>query len=136
MLELYSLNINVDQNSAIPLNNTSIFKGTTATHNAPATIELNKAGVYMIHCNASVTPAAAGTVGIQLAKNNVLELGSSSIATGVAAQTTTLGIDALVQVRDNNTCCCNTSPTTIQIMNISQVETTFPVVKVVVTKLC
>lgn len=136
MLELYSLNIEVDQNSAIPLNNTRISKGNTATHNAPATIQLNKSGVYMIHCDASVTPAAAGTVGIQLAINNVLQLGDSSIATGAAATTTTLGFNALVQVRDNNTCCCNTSPTTVQLMNISQVDTTFPVVKVIVTKLC
>ena len=135
MLDLYSLNIDVAENGAIPLNNSKITKGVTAVHNAPATIELNKSGVYMVSCSASITPAAAGTVRIQLAQNNVLDLGSFSEATGAAGTITDLDFSTLVQVRDNNTCCCNTSPTTLQLINAGQAGT-FSIVRVTVTKLC
>ena len=135
MLDLYSLNVDVAANGAIPLNNSKITKGVTAVHNAPATIELNKSGVYMVSCNASITPAAAGIVRIQLAQNNVLDLSSFSEATGAAAQITDLSFTTLVQVRDNNTCCCNTAPTTLQLINAGEAGT-FSIVRVTVTKLC
>ncbi len=135
MLELYSLNVDVAQNGSIPLNNIKIAKGLTAIHSAPATVQLNKSGVYMVSVSASITPAAAGDVSIQLAKNDVLQLGAFSTATGAAAQTTALSFETLVQVRDNNTCCCNTSPTTLQLINTGQAGT-FPVVRMVITKIC
>lgn len=85
--------------------------------------------------NGSMTPAAAGTVRIQLAQNNVLDLSSFSEATGAAAQITDLSFTTLVQVRDNNTCCCNTAPTTLQLINAGEAGT-FSIVRVTVTKLC
>ena len=135
MLSMYSLNVDVAEGGSIPFNNIKIQKGTTAVHNAPATIQLNRSGVYMVSVDASITPAAAGDVSIQLAQNSSLVLGASSIATGTAATTTTLSFTTLVQVRDNNTCACNTSPTTLQIINTGQAGT-FPVVNVTVTKIC
>ena len=135
MLELYSLNVEVGANGSIPLNNIDLAKGQTAVHSAPATVQLNKSGIYMVDVSASITPAAAGDVGIQLVKNGTADLGSISTATGAAGQTTTLGFTSLVQVKENNTCCCNTSPTTLQLINTGQAAT-FPVVKMVVTKLC
>lgn len=135
MLELFSLNVQVGQNGSIPFNNIKLAKGISAIHNAPATVQFNKSGIYMVKVMASVTPAAAGDVSIQLAKDGVLDQSAFSIATGAAGQTTTLGFCTLVQVRDNNTCCCNTSPTTIQVLNTGQAST-FPIVKIIVTKLC
>ena len=136
MLELYSLNVSVDANSDIPLNNSNFSKGCTATHSAPATIELNKKGVYRVAVNASVTPAAAGPVGIQLVKNGVLTAPAQSIATGATGSTTALGFETLVQVPFDNTCCCATSPTNLQLVNPTTIASTYSVVDVVVSKLC
>lgn len=135
MLELYSLNVTVDQNGSIPFNNIGLAKGMSAVLSAPATIQFNRSGIYMVSVDASIEPAAAGDVSIQLAKNGVLDQSAFSIATGAAGQTTTLGFTTLIQVRENNTCCCNTSPTTVQLVNTGQAGT-FPIVNMVVTKIC
>lgn len=135
MLDLYSLNIPVEQNGSIPLNNVKIAKGCSATHGAPSSVELNKSGIYMVAVSASITPTAAGDVSIGLARDGVLELGSSSVATAAADQTAALSFHSLIQVRDNNTCACNTSPTTIQLINTGEAGTA-PIVKMTVTKVC
>lgn len=136
MLEIYSLNVEVDQNGSIPFNSVDLAKGTTAVLTSPSTVQLNRKGVYMVDVSASITPAAAGDVSIQLAKNGVLELGSFSTATGAADSTTTLDFTSLVQVRQNNNpCCCCSTPTTIQLINTGQAGT-FPVVRMVITKIC
>ena len=136
MLELYSLNVEVDQNGSIPFNNVDLAKGCTAVLTAPGTVQFNKSGVYMVDVSASITPAAAGTVSIQLAKNGVLELGSFSEATAAAASTVSLGFTSLVQVnKNNNPCDCTTNPTTIQLINTGQAGT-FPIVCMVITKIC
>ena len=136
MLQLYSLNVDVDQNGSIPFNNVSLAKGCTAVLTAPGSVQFNKSGVYMVKISASITPTAAGDVSIQLAKNGVLDLGSFSTATGAAGQTTALGFTSLVQVsRDNNPCNCTTTPTTIQLINTGQAGT-FPIVRMTVTKIC
>lgn len=135
MLKLYSLNVDVAQNGSIPFNNISIGKGMSAVLSAPGTVQFNKSGIYMVAVNASITPAAAGDVSIQLAKNGTLDQGASSVATAAADATTALSFTTLVQVRENNTCCCNTSPTTIQLLNTGQAGT-FPIVSMTVTKIC
>ena len=135
MLKLYSLNVDVDENGTIPFNNVDLAKGCTAVLTAPGTVQFNKSGVYMVAVNASITPAAAGDVSIQLAKNGMLDQGAFSVATAAADTTTALSFTTLVQVRDNNTCCCNTSPTTIQLLNTGQAGT-FPIVSMTVTKIC
>ena len=135
MLELYSLNTTVEQNGSIPFNNVDLAKGCSAILTAPGTVQFNKSGVYMVDVSASITPAAAGDVSIQLAKNGLLDPGATSIATGAADSTTTLSFTTLVQVKENNTCCCNTSPTTIQLINTGQAGT-FPIVGMTITKIC
>lgn len=135
MLELYSTNIDVAQNGSIPLNNVKIAKGTTAIHLAPATVQFNKSGIYMVSVSGSITPTAAGTVSMQLAKDGVLELGSFSESAATTTGPAALAFTALVQVRDDNTCACNTSPTTIQLLNTGQAGT-FSIVRMVITKIC
>ena len=136
MLELYSLNVEVDQNGSIPFNNVDLAKGCTVVLTAPGTVQFNKSGVYMVDVSASIAPTAAGTVSIQLAKNGVLELGSFSVASAAAASTVSLGFTSLVQVsKNNNPCDCTTNPTTIQLINTGQAGT-FPIVRMVVTKVC
>lgn len=88
----------------------------------------------MVSCNASLEPAAAGDVSIQLSKNGVLQSQALAIETGVTGDITNLSFDTLVQVKENNTCNCCTTPTTVQIINGS--EATFSIANVVVTKIC
>lgn len=136
MLELYSLNVEVDENGSIPFNNIDLAKGCTAVLSAPGTVQFNKSGVYMVNVSASITPAAAGDVSIQLAKDGVLELGSFSTATAAADDTIALGFTSLVQVpRSNNPCNCTSNPTTVQLINTGQAGT-FPIVRMVITKIC
>lgn len=99
------------------MNNISIAKGTTAVHSAPATVQLNKKGIYMVSFNGSITPTAAGTVSVQLAKDNVAQLGVLSESVATTTGPASLSFETLVQVREDNTCCCNTAPTTIQLIN-------------------
>ena len=95
MLQAYSLNVTAAANSAIPFNNVTIEKGTTAILSAPGTINLNKAGVYMVSADASSATAAT----IQLSRDGVLQPQATS--TGTSPSFTTL-----VQVSRNN--CCTT----------------------------
>ena len=135
MLEAYSVNLNVGENVAIPLNNVHISKGCTAVLSAPATIQLNKSGVYCVSLDASGEAQAAGDIVSQMTKNGVLQPQAQSTATGVTGEIDTLGFKTLVQVSTNNSCRCCDSPTVLQFMNTG-VETTYTNVNVVVTKVC
>ena len=134
MLQAYSNNIQGTANSAIPFNNVKVEKGCSARLTAPSTIQLNKAGVYMVACDASFTPDAAGVSSIQLSRNGVLQPDAQSSETGIANSTNALSFYALVQVRENNTCSCCSSPTTLQV--IQGIDGTFENVNICVTKIC
>ena len=134
MIEAYSTNITVAENTAIPFNNIVIEKGCTAKMVAPATIELNKAGVYYVSVNASAEPSAVGDVSIQLAKNGLDQPQAQSVITGVVGDLSTLSFSTLVQVPQNNTCSCTTSPTTIQVINGP--AATYDNINITVTKIC
>ena len=123
MLEAYSTNVTVTANGAIPFNNVTIEKGCTARLSAPATIELNKCGVYMVAVDASAT--ASNT--IQLYKDGVAQMQAQSTGETVSFVT-------LVQVDKNNNCCCCSSPTTLQIL--ADTAVTFTNCNVCVTKVC
>ena len=123
MLEVYSLNVTVPADTAIPLNNVSLKKGCTAVPSGASSIALNKCGVYMVACDAS---AEASTT-IQLFKNGVAQPQAQSTG-GTPAFTT------LVQVEENNGCCACESPTVIQVVNTGTAEATFSQVNVAVTK--
>lgn len=136
MLEIYSSDISVESSSAIPFNNSSVSKGITAIQIAPATIQLNKKGVYMIDCSASISPAATGTVSIDLAKDGIVQAGARSIATAATSNITPLSFTTLVQVsEDNKPCCYADNPTTIQFLNTG-VAGTYSIVRAIVTKVC
>ena len=123
MLEAYSLSVAVGASAAIPFNNVTIEKGCTAKLTAPATIELNKSGVYMVAFDA-VSPTSTT---VQLIKDGVAQ---------PQAQTngSSLSFTTLVQVPTNNTNCCCTSPVTLRLLNT--VSTTFTNANVCVTKVC
>ena len=125
MLDAYSNNIAVNTDAVIPFNNVTIEKGRSAVMTAPGTIQLNQKGVYMVSCNSS----GDDTAEIQLYKDGTAQ--AQAQAVGPNASFTTL-----VQVPQNNTNCCCTSPTTIQVMNISSATTTYDNVHLCVTKLC
>lgn len=125
MIEVYSNNIDVAQDAAIVWNNVNIKKGCTAELSAPATINLNKCGVYMVECNAD--PTASTT--IQLFKDGVAVPQTES--TGVSPAFATL-----VQVSHDNSCACCASPTTLQVRNMGTADATFTAVNLVVTKIC
>lgn len=125
MLEAYSLNIEVAADSAVPFNNVSLEKGCTVKLQSPATIALNKCGVYMVSCDASVTASTT----IQLYKDGVAQPQAQS--TGGTPSFITL-----VQVDKNNCNCCCSSPVTLQVLNTGDAAATFTNINVAVTKVC
>ena len=133
MLEVYSVNQTFSEGAAIPLNNVSISKGCTAVLAAPATIELNKSGVYMVSCNATLTGTAAGSAKIQMSKNGVAQPQAQAGET-LATTPASLNFNTLVQVNQNNSSCCYSSPTLLQfIYNGGNATGT---INVCVTKIC
>ena len=125
MLQVYSTDVEVAVDAAVPFNNVYIKKGCTAVESAPSTIQLNKKGVYMVSMNAS--SAAAAT--LQLSKDGVLQPQAQSTGTNPSFLT-------LVQVPYDNTECCAVSPTVLQVINSGAAVATFTDVNVVVTKVC
>ena len=125
MLEAYSLNVTVPAATNIPFNNITLEKGCTVDLNGVSTIELNKCGVYMIAFDGSLGTATT----VQLYKDGVALPQAQS--TGASPSFVTL-----VQVSENNSRCCCTSPTLIQIRNTGTAAATFTDVNVCVTKVC
>ena len=128
MLQVYSNNLTFVDEAAAPLNNVAIQKGCTAVLGAPATIELNKAGVYMVCCDVAAT---AGTGTVQMYKDGVAQPFAKAIIDADSGSFTTL-----VQVKENNcNCCCLTSATTLQFIVDSTADITGDI-NVTVTKIC
>lgn len=123
MLEAYSLNIAVGADADIPFNNVTIEKGCTARLTAPATIELNRKGIYIVYFDG----VAAASTTVQLYKDGIAQPQAQSTGTSVSFIT-------LVQVPYDNSCACSTSPTVLRMVNTT--ATTFTNVNVAVTKLC
>ncbi len=122
MLEVYSTNIDVTADTAIPLNNVSFKKGCTATLSGTSTIALNKCGVYMVSCDSSASTETT----IQLYKNGVALPQAQGTGTNPSFVT-------LISVDENNTCCPCSAPVNLQVMNTT--AATFDNVNVVVTKI-
>lgn len=134
MLEAYSINLNIEGEGPLSFNNVSIKKGCTTELSAPATVQLNKAGVYMVCCDISVEPTAAGDINIQLTKNGIAQPQAKVTTEGTAGETAYLGFTTLVQVKENNTCSCISSPTILQVM--TNTVGTYPIASIKVTKIC
>ena len=134
MLEVYSISQPFTDGVAVPLNNISISKGCTAILAAPATIELNKCGVYMVSCNSTLTGTAAGNAKIQMSKNGVAQPQAQAGGTLAVASPVSLEFTTLVQVSQNNNPCYCTSPTLLQFVYSGDDAT--GTINVCVTKIC
>ena len=135
MLEAYSTNLAVATGSAITFNNVSIQKGCTAELDSPGTIQLNKRGVYMISVDAAGIPTSAGVMSIQLSKDGVLQPQAQSAVTGTTTDVDNVSFTTLVQVKEDNTCSCCTTPTLIRVINTG-VPATYNIANICVTKIC
>lgn len=71
MLQVYSSNLTVAAETALPFNNVTVDKGCAETLSAPASIQLNQRGVYLVEVDGFATPAAATLVSLQLYVNGV-----------------------------------------------------------------
>ena len=125
MLEAYSTNIDVAEDTAIPFNSTTLTKGCTVTHPSADTFNLNKCGVYMIGVDTSSEAEAT----IQLFKDGVAQ--GQAQSTGGSHQS----FVTLVQCDKNNSCCPCASPTSIQIMNTGAAAT-LASANICITKVC
>ena len=99
MLQVYSDNLTVAENTVFPFNNVVMDKGCGETLNAPATIQLNKQGVYLVEMDGFATPDAATEVTVQLYVNGVAQ--PQAITTFVPAaitDTRTFGFKTFVRV--------------------------------------
>ena len=136
MLQAYSSNITIATDSAIPFNNAIIDKGCAEKLTAPATIELDKRGVYLVKCDGFGTGSAAGTETIQLYVNGVAMPQAQSQFTTAADSVANFNFSTLVQVSENNCSCnCYTSPTVLQV-RASGTDLTAGDANIIVTKLC
>lgn len=119
MLQVYSSNLAVEANAMFPFNNVVIDKGCGESLSAPATIQLNQRGVYLVEMDGFATPDAVTEVTIQLMVNGALQPQAitSFVPTAVTDERA-FGFKTFVRVLENN-CNCNvlTSPTTLQFVN-------------------
>ena len=136
MLQAYSSNLTVAANAAYPFNNVIIDKGCAETLAAPASIQLNKRGVYLVEVDGFGTAAAAGDGSTQLAVNGVLQPQAICQYTAASDGISNFGFKTFVQVAENNCQCnCVSSPTVLQVVN-GDAALTDAHINVVVTKIC
>ena len=119
MIQAFSTNLTVNPNTAFQLENLVIDKGCGETLSAPATIQLNKAGIYLVEMDGFATPDAATAVTIQLLVNGIAQPQAiTSFVPASVTDTRTFGFKTFVRVTQNNcNCNCLTAPTTLQFMN-------------------
>ena len=137
MLQVYSDNLSVAAEQAFPFNNVVVDKGCAENLSAPATIQLNKRGVYLVEVDGYATPDATSQVTVQLYVNGVAQPQAKSSFMGTAVTATdTFGFKTLVRVTENNCQCnCLASPTILQVMN-ADTSLSDAHINVVVTKIC
>ena len=125
MIEVYSSNVTVAADQPVPFENVVIRKGCSAVESVTSTIQLNRAGIYLVSADASSATAAT----IQLYKDGVAQPQAAS--TGTSPSFTTL-----VQVDRNNSKCCYSSPVLLQLMNSGEAEATYTDVNLTIVKIC
>lgn len=136
MLEAYATNQTISASSPVPFTSVSLKKGHTASFSGTSSIQLNRAGVYMVCATVTGTPAAAGTASIQLYRDGVAQPQAIASATPVLTSVgVTLPICTLVQVTHDNGCKCCQAPVNIQLVNTG-VGLTSANTSIVVTKVC
>ena len=119
MLQVYSSNLAVAADTVFPFNNVVLDKGCAEALSAPATIQLNKQGVYLVEMDGFATPDAVTEVSVQLVVNGVAQPQAiTSFVPTAITDTRTFGFKTFVRVLENNCQCnCLTSPTTLQFIN-------------------
>lgn len=136
MLQIYSSNLAVEANTVFPFNNVVVDKGCGETLSAPATIQLNQRGIYLVEMDGFATPDAATEVSVQLVVNGVAQPQAiTSFVPAAVTDTRTFGFKTFVRVLESN-CNCNvlTSPTTLQFVN-GTTALTDAHINVVITKI-
>lgn len=144
MLQVYSNDITVTVPAVgvafIPFNNISKDKGNDSLLSAPGTVQINRQGVYDAHVNASLAPAVAGDYVLQLYVNGVAQPETLTRFTAVAGNYSSVSFEDLITVVRNNTCCCYTSPTLVQvgIRSVDGVTGTVDIANIseLVTRIC
>ena len=136
MLQVYSNNLTVEANSVFPFDNVVVDKGCAETLSAPATIQLNQRGVYLVEMDGFAMPDSVAETSVQLYINSVPQPQAISTFTGASVTSaTTFGFKTFVKVTENN-CPCNVlaGPTTLQFMN-GETALTDAHINVVITKI-
>lgn len=136
MLQVYSNNLSLEADQVFPFNNVVIDKGCAETLSAPATIQLNQRGVYLVEVDGFATPDATTEVTVQLYVNGVAQPQAKSSFMGTAVTATNVfGFKTFVRVTENNcNCNCLASPTILQIMNL-ETSISDAHINVVITKI-
>ena len=136
MLQAYSSNLTMTANTAYPFNNIVVDKGCAENLSAPASIQLNKRGVYLVEVDGFGTGAGAGEGTTQLMVNGVAQPQAVSAYTTAATTISNFGFKTFVRVMENNcNCNCFTSPTVLQVMN-GEENLTDAHINIVITKIC
>lgn len=130
MIELYSNNVVVATNAAIPFNVVSLKKGRSTCESGTSSVNLKQNGVYLVSVNASALAQAAGDVSIQLYVDGQAQPQAFASATGTTTDIVNLSFLTLIQV-----CDCSCKPTVLSVMNTAQTAT-FDNVNLVVYKIC
>lgn len=135
MLQAYSSNLTIAAGAAYPFNNVTVDKGCAEKLSAPASIQLNQRGVYLVEVDGYGTGAAAADGTTQLYVNGVAQPQAISSYTAAAATVSNFGFKTFVQVTENNCQCnCVSSPTVLQVIN-GEANLTEAHINVVVTKI-
>ena len=137
MLQIYSSNLTIEANTIIPFNNVVIDKGRAESLSAPATVQLNQRGVYLVEVDGFALPDATTNCSIQLYVNGVAQPQAiTNFASSAVTAAATYSFKTFVRVQENN-CPCNVlaSPTTLQFMN-GDTALTDAHINVVITKIC
>lgn len=136
MLQAYSTNLTVAASAAFPFNNVTVDKGCAENLSAPASIQLNKRGVYLVEVDGFGTGGAAGTDTVQLNVNGTAQPQAISSFAATTSDVSNFGFKTFVQVAENNCPCnCVSSPTILQVVN-GETALTEAHINVVVTKIC
>ena len=136
MLQAYSSNVTITAGSAIPFNNVIIDKGCAEKLTAPATVEIETRGVYLVKVNGFGTGSAASDETIQLYVNGVAQPQAQSQFTTVSGDVSNFSFCSLVQVTENNCSCnCYSSPTVLQVRAEGS-DLTDGYANIIITKLC
>lgn len=144
MLQVYSnaLTVSIPANGVafVPFNNVAKDKGCDSALVAPGTVQINRQGVYPVKVESSLTTATAGDYILQLYVNGVARPESLTRVTLAAGSYSAASIQDLVTVPKNNTNCCYTSPTLLQV-GVSNAagtaaDVTFANISEIVTRMC